>query len=191
MSPANIVTGEPKPDFNTMPLEFGTYIQVYDGTSSDTKSRTLGAIATNPTRNSSGDHFFMSLETGHRIHRRSWTILPISDATISHFKVLAEQEGMPTIDHEISINEYDPNEIIDESAYDRNYVPPTTDPDDDHHLTTHAYTSESDSDDDDNFDDIGHNNDLDSEPTDPANEPDPIENEERTNSTENEERTNT
>jgi Reverse transcriptase (RNA-dependent DNA polymerase) len=101
---------------------------------------------------------------------------------------------MPTVDHEISINEYDPDEIIDESAYDRNYIPPTTDSDDDHHLTTDAYTSESDSDDDndDDFDDIGHNDDLDSEPITPENEErnNPIENEERTNHTENEERTN-
>jgi Autotransporter beta-domain len=68
---------------------------VYDGTSNDTKSRTLGAIATNPTGNSSGDHFFMSLETGKRIHRRSWTILPNSDATISRVEALAEHEKMP------------------------------------------------------------------------------------------------
>jgi hypothetical protein len=56
LSPATIITGLPKPDFNTMTLEFGSYVQVYDGTSNNTKSRTLGAIATNPTGNSSGDH---------------------------------------------------------------------------------------------------------------------------------------
>jgi hypothetical protein len=163
--PANIVTGAPKPDYKTLTLEFGTYVQVYDGTSSDTKSHTLGAIATNPMGNSSGDHFFMSLETGLRIHRRSWTVLPISDATISRVETLAAHEGMPPVDHDVSINQYDPDEIIDESAYDRNYLPPDSDPLNDHNLTTDAYTSESDSDPDDNdFDNIGHNDEYDSVP---------------------------
>jgi hypothetical protein len=165
LSPSNIVTGAPKPDYKTLPLKFGTYVQVYDGTSSDTKSRTLGAIATNPTGNSSGDHFFMSLETGLRIHRRSWTVLPISDATISRVETLAAHEGMPPVDHDVSINKYDPDEIIDESAYDRNYLPPDSEPPDDHNLTPDAYTSESDSDPDDNdFDDISHSDDYDSVP---------------------------
>jgi Reverse transcriptase (RNA-dependent DNA polymerase) len=43
------------PDYTTMPLKFGTYVQVYNGTSNDTSSGTLGAIGTNPTGNSSGD----------------------------------------------------------------------------------------------------------------------------------------
>jgi hypothetical protein len=173
MSPANIVTGTPKPDFNTLSLEFGTYVQVYNGTSNDTKSRTLGAIATNPTGNSNGDHFFMSLETGKRIHRRSWTILPISDATISRVEALAEHEGMPLVDSDNSIDEYDPDEIIDESAYDKSYQPPVSDPAYDHNLTTDAYTTESELDpdpDDDIFDDNGHNDDFDSAPTPIANE---------------------
>jgi Reverse transcriptase (RNA-dependent DNA polymerase) len=87
---------------------------------------------------------------------------------------------MPTVDPKISINEYDPDEIIDESADDR-----------DHQLTTDAYTSESDTDDDDDddnddndFDDIGHNNKFDSEPTEPANAQAVTENEERTNNEE-------
>jgi hypothetical protein len=165
LSPANIVTGAPKPDYKTLPLKFGTYIQVYDGTSSDTKSRTLGAIATNPTGNSSGNHFFMSLETGLRMHRRSWTVLPISDTTISRVETLATQEGMPPVDHDVSINEYKPDKIIDESEYDRHYLPPDLDQLDDHNLTTNAYTFESDSDPkDDDFEDIGHNEVYDSVP---------------------------
>jgi hypothetical protein len=200
LSPANIVTGAPKPDYKTLPLEFGTYVQVYDGTSSDTKSRTLGAIATNPTGTSSSDHFFMSLETGLRIHRRSWTVLPISDATISRVETLAAHEGMPPVDHDVSINEYDPDEIIDESAYDRNYLPPASDLPDDHNLTTGAFTSESDPEsdpDDDDFDNIGHNDDYDSVPhtttapkavpTPPIEEHTSAENEERKSAT-NEER---
>jgi hypothetical protein len=94
MSPATIVTGAPKTDFTTMRLEFGTYVQVYDGTSNDTKSRTLGAIATNPTGNANGDYYFLSLATGHRIQRRSWTVLPISDIVISRVEAIAFAEEM-------------------------------------------------------------------------------------------------
>jgi hypothetical protein len=83
LSPDNIVTGKPKPDYRSLQLEFGTYVQVYDGTSSDTKSQTLGAIALNPTGNSSNDHYFMSLVTGKRIHRRAWTVISVSDLAIS------------------------------------------------------------------------------------------------------------
>ena len=60
MSPETIVTGKPKADYRTMRLEFSTYVQVYDRTSNNTKSRTLGAIALNCTGNSSGDYFFVS-----------------------------------------------------------------------------------------------------------------------------------
>jgi hypothetical protein len=162
MSPATIITGLPKPDFNTLTLEFGSYVQVDDGTSTNTKSRTLGAIATNPTGNSSGDHFFMSLESGECIHRRSWTTIPISDAAISRVDAIAADEGMPMVDHNNMINKYDPDDIVDDSAYDQNYTPPPSEPADDH-----AYTSESDdNDDDDNdsFDDSGHNDLYDSVP---------------------------
>jgi hypothetical protein len=112
LSPTTIVTGYPKTDYRTMTLEFGTYVQVYDGTSNDTKSRTLGAIATNPTGNSSGDYYFMSLATGHRIHRRSWTVLPISDSTISRVEAIAFDENMPLVSAGHTLTEYDPDAII-------------------------------------------------------------------------------
>jgi hypothetical protein len=167
LSPETIVTGRGKPDFRTMTLEFGTYVQVYDGTSNDTKSRTLGAIALNPTGNSSGDFYFMSLTTGQRIHRRSWTVLPISDLVISRVDAIGKEENMPPVDHNNMISEYNPDETVDESAYDRDYNPPDK-PDNasDHELTTDAYTSEDSSDeeshdddeddDDDDGDDQGH-----------------------------------
>jgi hypothetical protein len=71
LSPDTIVTGRPKLDYRTLKLEFGQYVQVYDGTSNDTKSRTLGTIALNPTGNSNGNYYFMSLATGCQIHRQS------------------------------------------------------------------------------------------------------------------------
>jgi Reverse transcriptase (RNA-dependent DNA polymerase) len=161
LSPTTIITGEPKTDYRTLHLEFGTYVQVYDGTSNDTKSRTLGAIATNPTGNSSGDYYFMSLATGHRIHRRSWTILPISDSVISRVEAIAFNENMPPISTDHILTEYDPDDIVDIATYDRDYTPPpTADPASDHDLTTDAYTDTDDSA-DDTDDDLGHHPDFD------------------------------
>jgi hypothetical protein len=160
LSPATIITGVHKPDYRSMPLEFGTYVQVYDGTSNDTKSRTLGAIATNPTGNSSGDYYFMSLAMGFRIHRRSWTVLPISDSVISRVEALAFQEEMPPIDKGHLLTEYDPDHIVDINTYDRDYVPPAQLPASDDILTSDAYTDDSDAD-DDSTDDRGHHPDFD------------------------------
>jgi hypothetical protein len=163
LSPDTIVTGRPKPDYATMKLEFGTYVQVYDGTSNDTKSRTLGAIALNPTGNSNGDYYFLSLATGHRIHRRSWTVIPISDAAISRVEAIAFQEGMPLVDTDTMLTEYDPDTVVDDDEYDRTYLPPTgPDRESDHDLTSDAYTTESDS--DGEFDDEGHHGSYDDEP---------------------------
>jgi Reverse transcriptase (RNA-dependent DNA polymerase) len=172
LSPSSIVTGAPKPDFRCMPLEFGQYVQVFDGTSNDTRSRTLGAIATTPTNNSSGDHFFLSLATGHRIHRRSWTVIPISDTVISRVEAIASQENMPLIDDAPMLHEYDPDALVDDAAYDRDYAPPAADPASDHDLTTDAYTDSSD-DDSSAADDTGHHPDFDDAPFPPPVDPVP------------------
>jgi hypothetical protein len=175
LSPATIVTGIHKPDYSTLRLEFGTYVQVYDGTSNDTKSRTLGAIATNPTGNANGDYFFMSLATGQRIHRRSWTVLPISDAVISRVEAIALSENMPPVDDGHPLLEYDPDMLVDPDEYDRAYVPPVVAaPDSDHNLTSDAYTDESD-DSSTASDDIGHHPDFDDDVPVPAvNHPPPV-----------------
>jgi hypothetical protein len=112
----------------------------------------MGAIATNPTGNSSGDHFFMSIETGRRIHRRSWTLLPISDATNSLVEALAFQQNMPLISNDHMVHEYDPDDVVDESSFDRNYQP-ASDHESDHNLTSNAYTDSAESDASDTSDD--------------------------------------
>jgi hypothetical protein len=146
MSPATIVTGAPKTDFTTMKLEFGTYVQVYEGTSSNT----------------TGDYFFMSLGTGERIQRRSWTVLPISDIVISRVEAIAFAEEMPRVDTKHSLPEYDPDAVVDISTYDRDFIPVNApDPESDHALTSDAYTDTSDDDDSDYDDDVGHHPDFD------------------------------
>ena len=53
MSPLTMMTGKPFPDYNSLLLEFGTYVQVYEDNSptNTTKARTTPVIALNPTGN--------------------------------------------------------------------------------------------------------------------------------------------
>lgn len=169
ISPECIVTGKPKPDYRCMKLAFGTYVQVYNGTSNDTKSRTLGAIL-NPTGKAKGDYYFLSLATGEKIHRRSWVDLPISDLVISRVEAIALEEEMPPVDGPNSIIEYNPGHIVDETEYDKDYHPPKRQPPQrDHELTTDAYTSSKsdseidDTDEESTVDETGHHSDYDGE----------------------------
>ena len=67
ISPATIVEGKPKIDFKRDMLAFGAYALVYTGTSSNNKPRAVPAIALNMSNNA-GEHYFMSLHSGKRIH---------------------------------------------------------------------------------------------------------------------------
>jgi hypothetical protein len=76
LSPANIVLGRPNIDFNHNKIVFGSYALVYAGTKNNMKSRSIPAIALNPS-NEWGGHNFMSLYTGKRftaMHGRSYPL---------------------------------------------------------------------------------------------------------------------
>jgi len=66
LSPFNILTGTPIVNYLHLKIEFGSYVLVFEdnNSSNTTKSCSTGAIALNPTGNSEGDYFFMSLTTG-------------------------------------------------------------------------------------------------------------------------------
>ena len=169
LSPTSIVTGRGKPNYNNMKLEYGEYVQVYDGTTNNSKARTAGAIALYPSESEDGSYHFMSLATGRKIKRRSWTKVPISDLAISRVEAIAARENMPLVSEDNSLNEHDPNAIVDEDEYDKDYEPQQTEEQaSDHDLTTDAYTDESDDEDDDNDDDEdderGHDAQYDDEP---------------------------
>jgi hypothetical protein len=85
LSPASIVTGAATPDYTCMRLELGSYVQVFeDNAPTNTpRARSMGAIALTPTGNTQGDYHFMSLSTGARISRHTWTKVPITDTAIA------------------------------------------------------------------------------------------------------------
>merc|ERR1712086_528409 len=71
-------------------VEFGEYVQTHEEHNNDMTARTLGAIATRPS-NDTGSYYFISLQTGRRINRRSWTSLPMPEAVVSQVHRLARR----------------------------------------------------------------------------------------------------
>ena len=129
MSPYSIVTGRSRVDYNKIPLEFGSYVQLLDRSVNTIRSRTIGAIALNPTGNENGAYRFMSLKTGHIITKGpgSWTEVPITDIAIAHVEALAKQEGQPLLQDSNLLVEWRPNQPFDDDdEYDDDYEPSTT-----------------------------------------------------------------
>jgi Zinc knuckle len=123
LSPAGIVTGAALPDFNTLRLEFGSYVQVFEDVepTNTPRARTLGAIALTPTGNAQGAYNFLSLATGARISRHNWHLLPITDTAIARVEALALHDGQPLIQDRGLVVEWRPDHPIDDSEYDRDY----------------------------------------------------------------------
>ena len=67
MSPAYLVEGRSKLKFSQKMAHFGRYAEVWTGTDNTMKERTVPAIVLNRS-NDTGGHYFMSLETGRRLH---------------------------------------------------------------------------------------------------------------------------
>ena len=126
LSPSAIVTGQPRPDFNSMRLELGSYVQLFDDhdTTNTPHSRTMGAIALGPTGNAQGAYHFLSLASGARLSRHRWTELPIPDTAIARVEALGLQDGQPLIQTRGLVVEWRPDHHIDDSEYDADYFPP-------------------------------------------------------------------
>ena len=57
--------------------------------------RTKGAISLSPSGNIQGGHKFMALNTGRKITRRSWDVIPIPDIVINRVNTLGT--GQPEV----------------------------------------------------------------------------------------------
>ena len=91
LSPANIVIGRPKPNFNHKKITFGSYAMVYTSTTSTMKRRSVPAIALKES-NDHGGFFFMSLHTGRELHAYEWDELPINNDVIQRVEDLAKDQ---------------------------------------------------------------------------------------------------
>ena len=134
MSPHSIVTGRARMDYNKIPLEFGSYVQLLDRSVNTIRSRTIGAIALNPTGDDTGTYRFMSLKTGQVLVKGpgSWTEVPITDLAIACVEALAKQEGQPLVQDSNLLVEWRPNQPFDEDdEYDEDYEPSSSADEDD------------------------------------------------------------
>ena len=134
MSPHSIVTGRSHMDYNKIPLEFGSYVQLLDRSVNMIRSRTIGAIALNPTGNENGAYHFMSLKTGQVITKGpgSWTEVPVTDIAIARVEALAKQERQPLLQDSNLLVEWRPNQPFDDDdEYDDDYEPSVVGSEDD------------------------------------------------------------
>ena len=90
INPRELITGV-KIDYNKhIQAEFGEYVQVHEEHDNSMHARTTGAIATKPTGNSQGGHWFYSLSTDRMLDRKHWTALPMPAEVIARMDVLAK-----------------------------------------------------------------------------------------------------
>jgi hypothetical protein len=98
-SPAAIMQGKGPVDVSTLKVTFGAYCEVYAGTDNTNKERKISCIALRPC-NRKGGYYFLSLETGKRIHGHDWNELAIPQRVIDRVHELADNEHAPTLDEE-------------------------------------------------------------------------------------------
>ena len=92
VSPATIIEGRENPRDNVSWIAYGSYALVYTGTSNTLNSRSIPAITLRESNNNGG-HYFMSLESGRRIHSNKWIEMPITEVQIDCIHELATTEG--------------------------------------------------------------------------------------------------
>ena len=80
-------------------LKFGSYVQTHeeDQPRNSQKARSLGAITLGPDSSQQAGYWFMNLNTGERIHRRSWTPLPMPEEVIKIVEQLGKSDGQPNL----------------------------------------------------------------------------------------------
>ena len=113
LSPASIVLGSLKLDCNLLKVSFGAYAQVYDTTDNSPRPRSVGAIALRPS-NGRGGYYFMSVESGKRIHSNQWTELPIPPHVIKLVESLAIKQEQPKLHNGCPFFEWLPGLPLDE-----------------------------------------------------------------------------
>ena len=90
INPRELITGIKLDANKHIVAEFGEYVQTHEEHDNSMKSCTTGAIATRPTGNAQGDHWFYSLTTGRVLDRRKWTPLPMPAEVIERVSLLAK-----------------------------------------------------------------------------------------------------
>jgi hypothetical protein len=139
INPRELITGMQIDYKKHIRAEFGEYVQVHEQHDNTMQTRTTGAIATKPTGNVQGGHWFFSLTTGRMIDRRQWTPLPMPADVIDRIHLLARTR--PTGMHFTDMR----NDVYDDDL---------TSGEDSDTDSDYGSDDESSTDDDDNYDDF-------------------------------------
>eukprot|EP00957_Ditylum_brightwellii_P132767 10124189-Ditylum_brightwellii.AAC.1 len=94
---------------------------------------TTGAIAFQPTGNSQGGYFFLSLTTGKQLNRKKWTCLPMPAEVIDHVHKLVRQKNPGLAFYDRNGNVYNPEEEDEDDTNNPDYIPPNDEAEDDDH----------------------------------------------------------
>ena len=105
-------------------FKWGDYVQTIEKTSNSMRERTVGAIFLHPANSPSGGYYFMSLETGKRLHRMKATTLPMPADVVTRVKALARVR--PSNSFELEFLDRDRNPIVDLPS-DANLIEPDED----------------------------------------------------------------
>ena len=99
VSPLTILTGLPPASTTEFKVEFGSYVQVHDhpNISNTTLPRSTGALALCPA-NHHGGWYFLSLSTGDRLLRYSWTECQLTRDVIARVHSIAANKHTGTQD---------------------------------------------------------------------------------------------
>lgn len=78
-------------------FQFGSYGQMFDNNnpSNDLTKRTIGSICFGPTGNIQGTYYFMSINTGCRISRNQFHLLPIPAEVIKYINSIYKHQEQP------------------------------------------------------------------------------------------------
>jgi hypothetical protein len=78
-------------------MECGQYVETHEPHSNNMNERTCPAIFLRTNGNEQGGAFFMSLQTGQRLNRQGWTVLPMPDSVVATVHHIAKTNivGLP------------------------------------------------------------------------------------------------
>jgi hypothetical protein len=94
LSPKTIMSGETLDYKKYLSLQLGQYCQVHekDNPPNSQIDRTKGAISLGPSGNLKGGFKFMALNSGKKIVRRSWDVIPMPDLVFDRFNALGRAQ---------------------------------------------------------------------------------------------------
>ena len=99
VSPRTLLTGTPIDFLRHCRLHFGSYVQVHEDNiqTNTSEAITTGAITLGPDNSIQTGYYFLHLNTGRRIHRRTWTEIPTPTEVVHRIETLESREGQEEI----------------------------------------------------------------------------------------------